>query len=372
MGLTRRQLLALLPGAVASTALAGGAARAEASGPVALIDIEALLPEAPLPLEAWEAMSHLEMAKRSPLAIAAAKQCVAYAKEIEDASLRTLVLDLLQNPTPTFLEAGPSQGRQKSPGLQRAAHLTAGQMPQTPQTPLTFDAFLAAPGSHWKGHHAYPGGLPLHIAPNALISLGIRKTYIKTYGFAPDKDVVLAAQLLHDCMKPWVFTWQADGSSHPEGKIAGTSAHHVFSLAEAMHRGAPEPVLHALACAHGTRPKKSSGKGPQDWLDAAALLVDRPAPPLPAPLPVEGFLIEHGDADWRFTSTAATACRRFVEGLAIRQYDIPESEQHSKRFNVLRNALCSTLTMERMYYLFQSLGQDAVTKLAARIVTAST
>lgn len=64
------------------------------------------------------------------------------------------------------------------------------------------------------------------------------------------RDVLTAAVLLHDSMKPYATQWRADGTQTVQVNIAGTASHHIFALAEAIHRHLPAAVVVALAAAH--------------------------------------------------------------------------------------------------------------------------
>ena len=52
-----------------------------------------------------------------------------------------------------------------------------------------------------------------HTAANVEILKGIDQAYQTVFGYDCDYDVAVAAELLHDLAKPYVFQWQADGSS---------------------------------------------------------------------------------------------------------------------------------------------------------------
>lgn len=55
-----------------------------------------------------------------------------------------------------------------------------------------------------------------HTAANVEILKGIDQAYQTVFGYDCDYDVAVAAELLHDLAKPYVFQWQADGSSLKE------------------------------------------------------------------------------------------------------------------------------------------------------------
>jgi len=91
-----------------------------------------------------------------------------------------------------------------------------------------------APGGTPGSHHAYPGGLAQHTAFNTRAALDLEQNYIARYGLKPWRDYnpvhVVAAPILHDIMKLWVFQWTADGSQIPQGKIgAPTTRSHSWT-----------------------------------------------------------------------------------------------------------------------------------------------
>lgn len=96
--------------------------------------------------------------------------------------------------------------------------------------------------------------------------------YAHIFGMQPDMDVALAAQLLHDLHKPWVFQWQTDGTCRTEQPLAATGEHHVLSVAESIKRKLPAEVVVAQSCAH-THPGTDKDKAQVvSWITAAALL----------------------------------------------------------------------------------------------------
>jgi 23S rRNA maturation-related 3'-5' exoribonuclease YhaM len=108
--------------------------------------------------------------------------------------------------------------------------------------------FYAAPGSGYASHHSYPGGLATHVAVNVKAAIGFFNAYKDIYSFPMSRDIVIAAQTLHDLHKPWVFQWQENGSSRTEYQIAGTGAHHILTIAELIHREMPAELIVAMAC----------------------------------------------------------------------------------------------------------------------------
>src|SRR5207249_4877770 len=120
-------------------------------------------------------------------------------------------------------------------------------------------------------HHSYPGGLAVHEAFNLQSALDLEANFRARYAMEVDDDAVIAAPILHDAMKAWVLQWTADGSLTEQATIAGTPSHHVFGIAESLHRGMPAPLVLAQAAAHD--PFAAMDPGPiARWLRAGALL----------------------------------------------------------------------------------------------------
>src|SRR5258706_12676943 len=72
-------------------------------------------------------------------------------------------------------------------------------------------SWLASPGSGWKSHHAYPGGLSVHNLEWVEVALGWSDTWEKVYGVKLDRDLVVAGLILHDWGKLWFLFDDASG-----------------------------------------------------------------------------------------------------------------------------------------------------------------
>jgi hypothetical protein len=175
--------------------------------------------------------------------------------------------------------------------------------PRLPQT------FFSAPGSYFKGHHSYPGGLAVHEANNDVASRDLANQYREIYGHSSeglpklnprprarfdgkhtadiliDQDIILAAPIWHDWAKSIVFQWNSDGSEFLELSFGGngitddygssgdskTGAHHILSIAEAMARGLSPVLLATQASAHSA-PSNGNEFKVVNWLRAAAII----------------------------------------------------------------------------------------------------
>jgi hypothetical protein len=264
--------------------------------------------------------------------IAAGSQLVKSAKEtlvenahaIQDAGIRTTILDAIANPaTCVTHRIGVSDAKKDAivnalitAGLVNpadAAGITggvkAGVFPpildegtNCPHLPLAFDA---APGSAFHGHHSYPGGLPVHEANNDQSDINFADLYRGSYGSSGahglpvikeegggkhsdvfiNQDVIVAAPMWHDWAKPMVFQWNADGTEFTELNFGGTGTndawgapgdsrtggHHMISVAESMKRGMPPELVITQASAHSA-PTSGNEYKVVNWLRAAAII----------------------------------------------------------------------------------------------------
>lgn len=339
----------------------------------------------PVGLEECLALAPRDMAERSAPVGRAWKYLRATAATIKNPGLRAKVMAVLDDPAPTLLARLDSQARSEV-----FQELTAkGWLKDREDGPDTFlpparDArrapqpFLSAPGSGYQSHHSYPGGLVTHTAANVRISLSILEAYAEVSGFAPDRDTVLAAQLLHDLHKPWVFQWDASGESRAEKTLAGTGEHHVLGVAESIARGLPAEVVVAQACAHTHPGAEKDEAQVVGWLSAAAVLAGTDparagllAPDgrtLPLPRRVEGFVVHLGDHDFVFSVPAAKWTIATLREVAEKQYGLGGADLAGAKFNALRNYAFSQLTAEALYREYSLAGAEGLARAVARAV----
>jgi hypothetical protein len=356
----------------------GGVAVAQAAFPA----LARAAASGPASLNAVTAMTPLEMADASPLVGASWQYLRDVASGIADPALRAKVEAVLDNPAPTLAAklADPKARAAVAEELGAKGWLK-GQTAETLLPPTADPAaspqpFRSAPGSGYQSHHAYPGGLPVHVAANMRITLAIFDTYKDIYGFALDRDTVVVSQMLHDLHKPWVFAWSESGASRPEQTLAGTGEHHVLSLAESLARGIPSGVVVAQACAHNHPGSEKDEADPVAWLKAAAVLagVDPVkagllAPSgdtLPLPRRMEGFVCHLGDHDWVLSVPAGKWSIAALAELARERYGIVDDK--SARFNAFRNYVFSQATMMELYQTLAASGKDGLAKAVASLV----
>ncbi len=145
-----------------------------------------------------------------------------HAETIEDERLKELVVSMLREPRITFTKVEPR---------------------------ISFFESPAAP----KKHHAYPGGLLDHTLGVTEIALRLVEVYEKVYGADVDRDIVVAAALLHDLFK--YYQYERDpltGGYRPRSDWY--FSHDFAMVAELTVRGAPDRLVRAIAETHGTVP----------------------------------------------------------------------------------------------------------------------
>ncbi len=280
-------------------------------------------------------------------------------KTIQDPSLARMTMDIVNNPVPTFMN------NYQLPGSKRTVYnklVAAGLLDSSKTSLENFmppyngslpQPFYSAPGSGYASHHAYPGGLATHTAANLQISEGIYNTYTGLFNSDISHDIVIAAQALHDLAKPLVFQWNKDQSSLTEYQIAGTGAHHIFSIAEVIYRGFPVEEIVAQSCAH-TIP---SGKDEQvvvGYLKAAAIIAGKDAEKLglvtskgtiPTPHKQEGYITSLGDHDFVLSGPACQKSVAILKQIAAKDYGMTKAELEGEHFNRFRNYIGAQYSM---------------------------
>lgn len=298
-------------------------------------------------------------AQASPLVQTSFNSIVEQARTINGSGLRQSVIDLLNRPMPTFMQEYTSaSSRKRLYSTLAAQHLIdTSKIDEThilPPFDGTIQEFKTAPGSGYGSHHPYPGGLATHVSCNMHITEYICRTYEEVFGYSVNRDIAIAAQALHDISKPFVFQWNADGSSMTEYTIAGQGAHHVIALAEVIYRGFPAEEIVAQACAHGAPTTKPEEASVAAWLRAAAIaagkdpvsygLVGKDGDTIPAPHHQEGYIVHLGDHDWVLSSPASQKTVVLLQKIARQEYGMSEADLNGAPFNHFRNYVGAQLS----------------------------
>lgn len=278
---------------------------------------------------------------------------------IKDSTLRSMTAEIINNPNPAFMENYQLPGSKRAlynklaaAGLLDTSKISAEQLlpPYSGKLP---QPFYSAPGSGYASHHAYPGGLATHTAANLCISEGIYNTYKDIFNSDISHDIVIAAQALHDLAKPLVFQWNKDQSSLTEYQIAGTGAHHIFSIAEVIYRGFPVEEIVAQSCAH-TIPSGKDEQVVAGYLKAAAIIAGKDAVKLglvnsdntiPTPHKQEGYIVSLGDHDFVLSSPACQKSVAILKEIAAKDYGMSKADLEGEHFNRFRNYIGAQYSM---------------------------
>ncbi|WP_457614382.1 HD domain-containing protein [Methanopyrus sp.] len=139
------------------------------------------------------------------------------AESIEDEALRELVMKVLEEgfvheevPDPDPLEETPASRRQ---------------------------------------HHSYPGGLLEHTVATAKLALAMAEVFEEIYGVEVDRDLVIAAAVLHDLGK--TTSYERHEGRYKISDFGRRLDHLTLIAAELYARGAPMELIHAVAAHHG-------------------------------------------------------------------------------------------------------------------------
>lgn len=330
-------------------------------------------------------LDEITMAKQSSYVQHAYDFLLQTAGEIQNSSLRHTTLAILRNPAPTLMERypGDAQKEQTKQQLVKAGYIKPDAqytdfLPPYQSAASAVIPFYAAPGSGYASHHCYPGGLATHVAVNVNAALGFYNAYKDAFRYPMNRDIVIAAQTLHDLHKPWVFQWQPDGSSRKEYPLAGAGAHHVLSIAELIHRQMPASLIIAMACAHNHPGTPADEQEVMSWLRAAAIIAGQDAvmygllesdgQSLPLPRRAEGFITHLGDHDYVLSVPAAKWMIARLGEIARHKYAMSEPDLQSKKFNAFRNYLFSQLTLEQLYLVWSTEGDEALLDLITATV----
>ena len=214
------------------------------------------------------------IARSSPRVLTQWAELQRAARSLRDPTLKSAVTELLSHPVPTFVPwDSPQSLKQRKAALVAAGLLDPGVTVEAlfPKLAAPPESFLASAGSTLNGHHAHPGGLVEHTTFNLHVALALARAYRETAEVSGiNLDALAAGVLLHDVMKPYLMGWFPDGTLATQVSIAGTASHHIFAVAEAIHRRLPAAVVVTLASAHdapGTAEARVVG-----FLRAGALL----------------------------------------------------------------------------------------------------
>ncbi len=144
------------------------------------------------------------------------------ANEIRDENLRSLVINIINNPRLSFTSIEPLISIADSP---------------------------AAP----RKHHMFSGGLILHTISVTKIALAIQKIFEEVYGVKANCDLVLAAAILHDIYKYYQYDRDiTNGGYRPRDDWY--LSHDYAIVAEIARRGGGDDLIRVVSEVHGVAP----------------------------------------------------------------------------------------------------------------------
>jgi hypothetical protein len=323
--------------------------------PLASFAQSASVPEARL--KAILAMSPQQMAETGAWTKSAYDRMLVHINNIKDKEIRELTLDMVLRPESKVFKA------------------KAGQ------------SFLASPAAGGKGHHYYPGGLPVHVLEWLDVAMAWADAYEKIYGVKKvDRDIVVAGLVLHDWAKVW-YEWdpktgkvakpawypQSWGGEQGKAKWKWMGEHGAVAYAELFHRGAPERLIVATAASHFDPhwDLEKEGEGLNPALAEAAKLAGKPPIVVqPRKQMFEWWFSTYTDGAWSFSHyIAGFAAIEAIEAVAKDLGLAPGSLEANK----LSWFVLSRISDFRIYEEYQSAGfsLDAAKKLILSVVADS-
>jgi 7,8-dihydroneopterin 2',3'-cyclic phosphate phosphodiesterase len=157
------------------------------------------------------------------------------AEKINNPDLRQKVIELLKNPKLTFLDH-----------------------------PEKYTSLKDSPASK-RRHHSYQKGLVIHTIATTRLALSLAEILEEIYKVRVDRDVVIAASLLHDLFKHLTY-FEVYPGKYVRSKLGERLDHLSLIIGELYARKFPLDVIHAVVAHHGDN-------GPIEPRTVEALLV---------------------------------------------------------------------------------------------------
>ena len=296
------------------------------------------IPEARL--KAIYAMSPQEMAETGAWTKSAYDRMLAYINGIKNPAMRDLVLDMVLRPESKMYKAKATQ------------------------------SFLASPAAGGRGHHYYPGGLPVHVLEWIDVAMAWADTYEKVYKVKKlDRDMIIAGLVLHDWAKVW-YDWDPKtnkvvkpawypaswGGDAGKAKWKWMGEHGAVVLSELYTRGAPEKLIVATAAAHFDPhwDLDKDGEGLNPALAEAAKIAGKPAIVVaPGKQMMEWWFSTYTDGAWSFSHYIAGYRGVDVADAVAKDLGLA---QGSLEANKLTSFVLSRVSDYQIYEVYQDAG----------------
>lgn len=322
-------------------------------------------------------MTPENMAKESQIVQNSYNYILTKISEIKTKELREVTQSMFLRTMPSFVGFYQTAAEKEKlfSELLRAGYIHAGisvddLIPETDALPPVW----AASGSGYRGHHAWPGGLVVHIEENMRLSLYLDQMHREMFDTGFDRDMIIFAQTAHDLAKSWMSHWLDDGSCKIQFAMADTGVHHIYGLAESIRNGIPPAYLYAQAATHVKATSKTNNNTIVDFLKAAFLIAQKD--------PVEYGIFDEKDRlafdykrmEYWFTYMGdhmvvftVPQTRRAVKALkTILEEELGFSidDFEGKKFNQLRNYVLSQLGSA---VVFELLAEEGMVGVKAKV-----
>ncbi len=350
-------------------------------------------------LEEVIAMSPEDMAQASKLVSGIYQELLQTAASLEDPGYRRLMTECTANPKVTFLEMYPSDQdrRRLFDEMVRLGFFNAEDDPDHvwPSGHMSPQSYLTAPSSHNDFYNAHPGGLALTVAMNIRLADAYTRNYQQVYGLPINRDLPVAALLVHEYPKVWLYQWLDDGSWLEEPRTVYDDtwhAHCIYVTAELMHRRFDSRIVMAMAAAHQLSMLDASMDGRRvvtNWIGlervahfikAAAvmaqvdpvdygLLERKGSEMVLAPVPAEQWVTHLADMNWPYTMGGAHLYTwPLLQQVAQDDLGISQADLGGRPFNQLKNYVWSQLGQIPLYEILVREGFEAARATIGRLV----
>jgi hypothetical protein len=347
------------------------------------------------------AMSPDDMARASRLVSATYNELLQTAASLEDPGYRRLMTECIVRPQVTFLEMYPGDDdrRRIFDEMVRLGFFNPADDPDHvwPRGHMDPQTYLTAPSSHNDFYNAHPGGLAVTVAYNIRMADAYTQNYRQMYGIPINRDLPVAALLVHEYPKVWLYQWQKDGSWLEEPRTVYDDtwhAHCIYVTAELMHRRFDARIVMAMAAAHQLSALDASMDGRRvvtNWvgldrvahfIEAAAVLaqvdpvdyglLERKGGKLVlAPQPAEQWVTHLADMNWPYAMGAAHLYTwPLLKQVAESDLGIRGADLDGRPLNQLKNYVWSQLGQITLYEILVREGFDAARATINRLVAA--
>jgi len=350
-------------------------------------------------VEELTAMSPEDMARASRFVCAAYNELLQTAASLEDTGYRRLMTECIVDPKITFLEMYPSdQDRKRLFGeMVRLGFFNPSDEPEHvwPRGHMQPQTYLTAPSSHNDFYNAHPGGLAVTVAYNIRMADAYTQNYRQMYGVPANRDLPVAALLVHEYPKVWLYQWQNDGTWLEEPRTVYDDtwhAHCIYVTAELMHRRFDSRIVMAMAAAHQLSYLEASMDGRKvvtNWrglervahfVKAAAIMAQvdpvdygllerRNGELVLAPQPAEQWVTHMADMNWPYAMGAAHLFTYpMLKQIASDDFGFSDTDLQGRPFNQLKNYVWSQVGQIALYEILVREGFDAARKTVNRMV----